>query len=272
MPGAGRDGDGRSRDDSRDGETTVQRTTVQRTTVQGRHGALLFSDEIPKSTRGARPGPPATLKKPWNPGLTKVSVRRRPRWRRESDVDGEAAAGQGAGRDGGAVGGGDGADDGQAQAVAAVAAGGARADRWKGWNRRSTSAGGMTGPELVTDRTALTALVAGGDLDVPARDVVPDGVVIRLTASCWISSGHRRGWRAGVGADVQAEAADRGPGVARASLVIAARSRGSRWPGGFAAGQGQQRLDEAFLLGVGGQQFPADGLPGAGGGGRVGAG
>jgi len=26
--------------------------------------------------------------------------------------------------------------------------------RWKGWNRRSTSAGGMTCPELVTDRTA----------------------------------------------------------------------------------------------------------------------
>jgi len=31
--------------------------------------------------------------------------------------------------------------------------------RWKGWNRRSTSAAGMTGPELVTDRTAPEWLV-----------------------------------------------------------------------------------------------------------------
>jgi tetratricopeptide (TPR) repeat protein len=41
---------------------------------------------------------------------------------------------------------------------------------------------------------------------------------------------------------------------------------------GFAAGQGEQRLDEAFLLGVEGEQVAADRLPGGGGGGRVGAG
>ena len=44
--------------------------------------------------------------------------------------------------------------------MAAVAASRARASRWKGWNRRSTSAAGMTCPELVTDRTAQASLVA----------------------------------------------------------------------------------------------------------------
>src|ERR1035438_10636222 len=32
------------------------------------------------------------------------------------------------------------------------------ASRWKGWNRRSTSAAGMTCPELLTDRTAPSEL------------------------------------------------------------------------------------------------------------------
>jgi hypothetical protein len=64
-----------------------------------------------------------------------------------------------------------------------------------------------------------------------------------------------------------------GRAAVRAALVLAAGSRGSRLPGvGFAAGQGEQRLVEAFLLGVGGEQVPADGLPGGGGGGRVGEG
>ena len=64
-----------------------------------------------------------------------------------------------------------------------------------------------------------------------------------------------------------------GRAAARASLVMAARSSGLGLAGaGFAAGQGEHRLDEAFLLGVGGEQVPADGLPGGGGGGRVGEG
>jgi hypothetical protein len=52
--------------------------------------------------------------------------------RREGDVDGQAAAGPGLCGDGGVVGGGDGLDDGQAQAVAAVAAGEARAEPLEG--------------------------------------------------------------------------------------------------------------------------------------------
>jgi hypothetical protein len=54
---------------------------------------------------------------------------------------------------------------------------------------------------------------------------------------------------------------------------MAARSRDSGSPGaGFADGQGEHRLDEAFLLGVGGEQVPADRLPGGGGGGGIGQG
>ena len=96
---------------------------------------------------------------------------------KESDVDGEAAPGQGAGPDGGAVGGGDGADDGQAEAVAAVAAGGARAEPLEGLEQAVDLGGGMTCPELVTERTARPPLVAVATSDVAAGDVVPDGVV-----------------------------------------------------------------------------------------------
>jgi hypothetical protein len=65
----------------------------------------------------------------------------------------------------------------------------------------------------------------------------------------------------GDGPDGQVGAGDGGQ---LGGLVLA----GSR----FAAGQGEQSLDEAFWLGVGSEQFLADSLPGAGGGGRVGAG
>jgi hypothetical protein len=34
-----------------------------------------------------------------------------------------------------------------------------RSSRWKGWERRSTSAGGMSGPVLVTDRMAWAFLI-----------------------------------------------------------------------------------------------------------------
>ena len=59
-----------------------------------------------------------------------------------------------------------------------------------------------------------------------------------------------------VGSDVQAEAADLGAGGGQGGagdggqvdwLALAAAA--------FAAGQGEQRFDEAFLLGVGGEQF-----------------
>ena len=52
--------------------------------------------------------------------------------------------------------------------------------------------------------------------------------------------------------------------------MTAARSTGSWWSeAALAAGQGEQRLDEAFLLGVGGEHLPRGGAPGLGGGAGV---
>ena len=132
----------------------------------------------------------------------------------------------------------------------------------------------MTCPELVTDRTAPPWLVAGGDLDVPAGDVVPDGVVDQVGGQLLDQERVTvEGGGLDVGLDVQAEAADRGAGGGQGGAGDGGQVGGLALAGaGFAAGQGEQRLDEAFLLGVGGEQFPADGLPGAGGGGRVGEG
>ena len=146
--------------------------------------------------------------------------------------------------------------------------------RSKGWNRRSTSVGGMSWPELVTDRTAPTAGGPGGDLDVPAGDVVPDGVVDQVGHQ--LLDQERVTFEDGgpeVGVDIQAEAADPGAGNGQRGAGDGRQVEGLVLAGaGFAAGQGEQRLDEAFLLGVGGEQLPADGLPGAGGAAWVGEG
>src|SRR5580658_11078826 len=95
----------------------------------------------------------------------------------ESDVDLETASGPGARRGGGAVGGGDGADDGQAEAVAAVAAGRARAQPLEGLEQ-AVDLGRRDDLPGVGHRQDCAAVAGrGGDPDVPAGDVVADAVV-----------------------------------------------------------------------------------------------
>ena len=127
----------------------------------------------------------------------------------------------------------------------------------------------MTCPELVTERHGAAGAGPGGDLDIPARDVVPDGVVDQVGGQ--LLDQKRVTVEDGgldIGADVQAEAVIAGRAAARASLVMAARST-DRARRGRCRRPGWHRLDEAFLLGVGGEQVLADGLPGGGGGGGV---
>jgi hypothetical protein len=96
---------------------------------------------------------------------------------REGDVDGQAAAGPGLRGDGGAVGGGDGPDDGQAEAVATTAAGAARTEPLEGLEQAVHLAGRDDLPGAGHRQDGVNAAGPGGDLDVPAGDVVPDGVV-----------------------------------------------------------------------------------------------
>ncbi len=71
--------------------------------------------------------------------------------------------------------------------------------------------------------------------------------------------------------DGQAQTADRGPGSVQIRAGDGSQVEELALAGAaLAAGQGEQCLDEVFLLGVGGEQFPADGLPGACGARRVG--
>jgi hypothetical protein len=190
----------------------------------------------------------------------------------EGDINGKAAVGQGPCPDGGAVGGGDGADDGQAQAVAAVAAGGARAEPLEGLEQAVELGCGDDLPGVGHRQDGVTAAGRRGDLDVPAGDVVLDGVVDQVGGQLLdqervpVENG-----RLDAGVDLQAETADRGAGGGQGGAGDGGQVGGLAVAGaGFAAGQGEQRLDQAFLFGVGGEQFLAYGLPGFGGAGRVG--
>jgi hypothetical protein len=171
------------------------------------------------------------------------------------------------------VGGGDGADDGQAEAVA-VAASGARAEALEGPEQAVDFGGRDDLPRAGHRQDGAGVAGRGGDMDVPTGDVVPDGVVDQVGGQ--LLDQERVTVESGgldVGLDMQAQAADRGTGGGQGGAGDGGQVGGLAFAGaGFAAGQGEQRLDEAFLLGVGGEQFPADGLPGAGGGGRVGEG
>ena len=146
--------------------------------------------------------------------------------------------------------------------------------RWKGWNRRSTSVGRDDRPGVSHRQDGVTVAGAGSDLDIPAGDVVPDGVVDQVGHQ--LLNQERVTVEDGgldVGVDVQAEAADPGLGGGQGGAGDVRQVQGLALAGvGFAAGQGEQRLDEAFLLGVGGEQFLADSPPGAGGARRVGEG
>lgn len=189
----------------------------------------------------------------------------------EGDVHGEAAGWQGSRGDDGGVGRGDGPDDGQAEAVAALAAGGARAETLEGEEQAVDFGGRNDLPGVGHREDSVTAAGFGGHLDVPAADVVPDGVADQV--------GHQLPDQervavedAGleVGADPQAETADRGVGGGQGFNGDGGQVEGFARAGTtLAAGQGKQRLDELLLLGVGREQVPADRLPRAGSGVRV---
>jgi hypothetical protein len=84
--------------------------------------------------------------------------------------------------DGGGVGGGDSPDDGQAKAVAvAVAASGARAEPLEGLEQAVDFGGRDDRPGVGHRQDGAGLAGAGGDLDVPAGDVVPDGVVDQVS-------------------------------------------------------------------------------------------
>src|SRR5689334_9063046 len=192
----------------------------------------------------------------------------------EGDVDGQAAAGPGLRGDGGGVRGGDGADNGEAKAVTTVAVGGAGAEPLEGLEQAVDRGGRDDRPGVGYRQDGAGVAGPGGDLDISARDVVPDGVVDQVGGQLLDQKRVTvEDDGLDVGVDVQAEAADRGAGGGQGFAGDGRQVEGLGLAGpGFAAGQGEQRLDEAFLLGVGGEQVLADGLPGGGGGGGVGEG
>jgi len=114
--------------------------------------------------------------------------------------------------------------------VAAVAAGAARAESLEGL-QQAVDLGRRDGlPGVGHRQDGATAAGPGGDLDVPAGDVVPDGVVDQVGYQLLDQEGVavEDGGLDG-GADIQAEAADPRAGDGQAALVMAARSRGSCW-------------------------------------------
>jgi hypothetical protein len=172
------------------------------------------------------------------------------------------------------VSGGDSSDDGQAEAVAAVTAGWARAEPLEGLEQ-TADLGRRDGlPGVGHRQDGVTVAGPGGDLYVPARDVVLDGVVDQI--------GHElldqervavEDGRLDARLDVQAEAADPWAGDGQGGAGDGGEVGGlALGEAGFTAGQGEQGLDEVFLLGVEGEQVPADVLPGGSGAGRIGAG
>ena len=133
--------------------------------------------------------------------------------------------------------------------------------RWNGWSSRVTWSAGMTGPVLVIVSEGWSA--AGGDLDADAAagDVVPDRVVDQVGGQALqqaVVAEYGRG--ADGGADGQPagggfwlegvqDAGGDGGEVEELAVVEAA----------LAAGQGEQRLDELFLLVAGFQHVFAGG-------------
>jgi hypothetical protein len=104
--------------------------------------------------------------------------------------------------------------------------------RWKGWTSRSTSAAGMTCPELVTDRTTPAWLVLVVIWVSPPGMLCGTALSIRLAVSCWTRRGSPP--TAAVWMSVWTCRPRRliaGRAAARAALVMAARSVGSCSPG-----------------------------------------
>src|ERR1700677_974214 len=204
-------------------------------------------------------------------GLRPLGLRRGRR--RECDIDGQAAAGPGLGGDRGGMGDGDSPDGGQPEAVA-VAVGRALAQAPEGLEKAVDVGGLDDRPGAGHRQDGAGVAGRGGDLDVSAGDVVPDGIVDQVAGQLL---DHERvtgdGSGLEVGVDVQAEVADRGAGGGQEGAGDGGQVGGlALVEAGFAAGQGEQCLDEVFLLGVGGEQLPAHRLPGADGGVRIGEG
>ena len=106
--------------------------------------------------------------------------------RAERDLDGQATGRHGLRGDGdcGCVGGGDGSDDGQAETVAAVTAGRARAEPLEGLEQAVDLGGGDGRPRVRHGQDSATAVGPGSDAEIPGRDVVPDSVVDQVVTNC----------------------------------------------------------------------------------------
>ncbi len=99
--------------------------------------------------------------------------------------------------------------------------------RWKGWNRRSTSAAWMTCPELVTDKTAPACLAVVVIWMSPPAMLCRTALSIRLAASCWTRRGspsRMAGWM--LAWTCRPRRLIAGRAAARTALVMAAQVGG----------------------------------------------
>jgi hypothetical protein len=117
----------------------------------------------------------------------------------------------------------------------------------------------------------VAVLGSGRDFDAPAGDVVAYGVADQVGGQPFYEEGITVEVRGlGSGLDVQPQAADPGAGGCQDRAGDGRQVHGlALAEAALAAGQGEQRLDEAFLLGVGGEYFPGGGAPRLGGGAGV---
>src|SRR5580698_6285859 len=129
-------------------------------------------------------------------------------------------------------------DDGQAETVAAVPAGEARAEPLEGLEQAVDVGGQDNLPGAGHRQHGAGRGGAGGDLNGPAGDVVPDGIVDQVGHQ--LLDQERITFQAGgldVGLNVQAEAADRGAGGGQGSAGDGAQVDGLVLAGAcFAAG------------------------------------
>src|ERR1017187_7066630 len=148
-------------------------------------------------------------------------------------------AAAGAGGVGAAGGGGVGLEGGQAEAVAAAAAGGARAEPLEGLEQAVDVGGRDDLPGAAHRQDGAGVAGPGGDLDVPAGGILPDRVVDQVGGQLLDQEGVTvEGGGLDVGLDVQAQAADRGAGGGQGGAGDSGQVAGLALAGaGFAAGQ-----------------------------------
>src|SRR6266545_3725613 len=140
--------------------------------------------------------------------------------------------------------------------------------RWKGWKRRSTSSGGITGPVF------LTVMVAWPAVAVVAISIRPPAALWRRALSTRFATKLSTRFGSPAARAVASVVSTWMPRCwaswrrARTTFpAISARSKGSRCSIPLFAGcQGEQRLDEAFLLLAERQDVLAGGSQPLGGG------